>query len=144
MPILELIQDEPNSFLLDATKKPTLEQLTREEQDALFDCIASQVANDPAALTRLLNKFKAQTTRQDFNTINVQPQAGFVCKTRVVSSRNKKYPIDTIVYINICYAPTIPAPPLASESEIQKALNAEPDAYYKVPLNMGKERSEQG
>lgn len=145
MPILELVPDEPTTpFLIDATKKPTLEQLTREEHEALLDAIGSHIAQDPAALTRLVKKYLAVTTRQDFNTITVHPQPGFVCKTRVMTSKNKKYPVNTAVYINICHAPSIPAPPLSTEKEIQKALNAEPDAYYKVPLNMGKERVESG
>lgn len=142
MPILELVPDEP--LLLDATKRPTLEQLTPEEHNALIDTMTSYIAQDPVALARLVNKYQAQTTRRDFNTVNVQPQAGFVCKTSVVSGNNKAYPVGTVVYINICHAPSIPAPPLSDEKEIQRALNAEPDAYYKVPVNMGKERGERG
>ncbi|KAI9272307.1 pre-RNA processing PIH1/Nop17-domain-containing protein [Helicostylum pulchrum] len=129
MPILEELSTEPLS-----------KSLTPEEHQLLFDHIASQIANDPIAFKKL----SRAVTATDFNTIQVRPQPGFVCKTAVVSSRNKQYAIGTVVYINICYAAAIPAPSLATEQEIQKALNAGPGAEYKVPLNMGKERTDQG
>lgn len=148
MPTLELIEDEDinNPLLFNRTNnnKNDFDELTNEEQDALLDHISSQVANDSAAFQRLATMFLGQATKQDFNTVNVQPHAGFVCKTQVVSSTNKKYKKGTIVYINICYASAIPAPPIASEKEIQKALNAEADSSYKVPLSMGLERYENG
>lgn len=129
MPILEELTTEPLS-----------KSLTPEEHQILFDHIASQISKDPIAFKKL----SQAATAADFNTIQVRPQPGFVCKTTVVSSRNKQYAIGTTVYINICYAAAIPAPSLATEQEIQKALNAEPGAEYKVPLNMGKERIDQG
>lgn len=114
-------------------------KLTSEEEQVLFDSLASKIANDPEAFKRLTSK----VTSKDFNRIQVQPQAGFVCKTKVVKTRNKKYAVDTIVYINICYASAIPAPTIASEREIQKALNAEENTNYKVPVSMGEARMEQ-
>ncbi|KAI9495425.1 PIH1 family, partial [Zychaea mexicana] len=71
-------------------------------------------------------------------TVSVQPQPGFVCKTKV--ERSKKHKPGTKVYINICHADAIPAPPVANENEIQKALDAEQDATYRVPLSMGQPR----
>lgn len=144
MPIIELIEEDNNSHPLNLNTGNVKKyaDLTEEEQTALLDHIASQVANDPAAFERLATMFLEQTTKADFNTVHVQPQAGFVCKTHVVSTRNKKYPVNTVVFINICFASAIPAPPSVSESEIQKALNAEPNATYKIPLSMGIERNE--
>lgn len=139
MPILEVIEDDSSPFLINAPK-PDFEKLTKEEQTALLDHISSQVANDPETFERLASNFLQQATQQDFNTVNVQPQPGFVCKTHVVSSQSSKYKVDTIVYINICYAAAIPAPPIATEQEIQKALNAEPNSTFKVPLSMGQPR----
>ncbi|KAI8084017.1 pre-RNA processing PIH1/Nop17-domain-containing protein [Gilbertella persicaria] len=134
MPILEVTEDQ-NPFLIEKPKKD-FEQLTQEEKTALLDQLSSQA--DPEAFERLAAHFLNQATKQDFNTVNVQPQPGFVCKTRVIQS--KQYAVNTVVYINICYASAIPAPPLTDEKEIQKALNADPNSNYKVPLSMGQLR----
>jgi hypothetical protein len=145
MPILEVIEDNDtsNPFLVGPNNKtPDFDQLTQEEQTALLDHIASQVANDPKAFERLATTFLGQATKQDFNTVNIQPQAGYVCKTHAISSTSKKHKVGSIVYINICYSSSIPAPPIASEVEIQKALNAEPNVNFKVPLSMGQERND--
>lgn len=146
MPVIELLDEhsDAHSLKLNTSNDKKYDDLTEEEQTALLDHIASQVANDPAAFERLTTMFLKQTTKADFNTVHVQPQAGFVCKTHVVSTQKMKYPVNTVVFINICFASAIPAPPSASESEIQKALNAEPNATYKVPLSMGVERDEGG
>lgn len=144
MPIIELLEDNDLQSLNFNGDSRNYDDLTEEEQTALLDHISSQVANDPSAFERLATKFLEQTTKADFNTVNVQPQAGFVCKTHVVSTKNKKYPVGTMVFINICFASAIPAPPLTSESEIQKALNAEPNSTYKIPLSMGVERNDGG
>ncbi|CEP09268.1 hypothetical protein [Parasitella parasitica] len=143
MPTLEAIEDDDNGspFLIGPKKStPELEQLTKEEKNALFDQIASQVAADPSAFQRLTRIFLEQTTKQDFNTVNIQPQAGYVCKTHVVESTRQIHKLGTIVYINICYHSAIPAPPIASEAEIQKALNGAVDAVYRVPLSLGQVR----
>lgn len=144
MPILELLDDEPSTSL-DLNNKLDYSQLTEEEQHRLFDYISSQVANDREAFERLAIKFLEETTRDDFNTVNVQPQAGLVYKTHVVSTKNKKYPIDTLVYINICYANAIPAPPNISEQELLKSIEGEPgSSVYKIPLSLGEERHDKG
>ncbi|CAO3617049.1 unnamed protein product [Mucor hiemalis] len=142
MPIIELLEDNDLQSLNFNGDSRNYDNLTEEEQTALLDHISSQVANDPSAFEQLATKFLEQTTKADFNTVNVQPQAGFVCKTHVVSTKNKKYPVGTMVFINICFASAIPAPPLTSEFEIQKALNAEPNSTYKIPLSMGVERND--
>ncbi|KAK4514672.1 uncharacterized protein ATC70_002273 [Mucor velutinosus] len=137
MPTLEVIEDD------DSKKSPFLVQskgLSKEEEGALFDQIASEVAADPLAFQRLTTIFLEQTTKQDFNTVNIQPQAGYVCKTHVEQSTRQIYKVGTTVYINICYHSAIPAPPIATEAEIQKALNATEDAVYRVPLSLGQLR----
>ncbi|OBZ87638.1 PIH1 domain-containing protein 1 [Choanephora cucurbitarum] len=134
MPTLELIEDDAPSFLLNKPKKD-FDQLSKEEKKAWLDRLSSEV--NPSQLEQLA----AQVLNQD-DTVNVQPQAGYVCKTRVVECQsNSKYAKGTLVYINICYAPEIPAPPIADEKEIERALNAEPGASYQVPLSMGQPRT---
>ncbi|KAI7904147.1 pre-RNA processing PIH1/Nop17-domain-containing protein [Cokeromyces recurvatus] len=139
MAILEVIEDNesPSNPFLFNKPKPDFNKLSKEEKKVLLDHIASQViADDPKLFEQMATNFLNQTTQEDFNTVEIQPQPGYVCKTHIVSSTSK-YKVGTVVYINICYASSIPAPPIASEKEIEKALNAEPDATYKVPLSMG-------
>ncbi|KAI8393759.1 pre-RNA processing PIH1/Nop17-domain-containing protein [Radiomyces spectabilis] len=140
MPTLELIEDE-NPFLL-SKPKPQFDNLSAEEQAAFLDKVAAEVSNDPAALNRLASTFLKQATKDDFNNVTVQPIPGYVCRTSTVASNNEKHKVGTTVYINICHAAAIPEPTLATEAEIQKALNAEPDAKYRVPLSMGEPRFE--
>ncbi|KAI9483773.1 MAG: pre-RNA processing PIH1/Nop17-domain-containing protein [Benjaminiella poitrasii] len=145
MAILEVIEDNdsPSShpFLLNKSK-PDFDKLSQEEKTALLDHIASQVAHDPKLFEDMARNFLDQTTQEDFNTVEVQPQAGYVCKTQIVSSQGR-YKVGTVVYINMCYASSIPAPPIASEREIEKALNADPTATYKVPLSMGEPQNDE-
>ncbi|KAJ8661348.1 hypothetical protein O0I10_003100 [Lichtheimia ornata] len=146
MPTLEPLPDDAKSspFILnnntDANRD--FDSLTKEEQDALLDHVAAEFAQDPKAMERLAAKFLQEAKRGDFRDVNVQPQPGYVCKTKVVKCSNKKYASGTVVYINICYADAIPAPPVMPESEIEKAFNADPTATYRVPVSLGQERNE--
>ncbi|OLY79135.1 hypothetical protein AYI68_g6804 [Smittium mucronatum] len=45
------------------------------------------------------------------------------------------------VAINLCFAENIPGPPISSESEIQKALVASPDAKWQVPMYLSPPRT---
>ena len=98
--------------------------------------------NDPQ-LEELVQQFAVkmaqQTQSQDTNTI--QPLAGFVIKTRTTQAKDD-YPKDLKVFINICQSPEIPAPPLVSKEEIQKALMAEDNTTYKVPMSLTPPRSD--
>ncbi|KAI8357294.1 pre-RNA processing PIH1/Nop17-domain-containing protein [Blakeslea trispora] len=133
MPTLELIEDD-TSFLLNKPKKD-FDQLSEEEKKAWLDRLSSEVSPDQ------FEQLAAQVLSQE-DTVKVQPQAGYVCKTRVIDCRSdSKYKKGTLVYINICYASEVPAPPLADEKELQRALNAEPDATYQVPMSMGQPRT---
>ncbi|KAI9270389.1 pre-RNA processing PIH1/Nop17-domain-containing protein [Phascolomyces articulosus] len=147
MPLLEPDQpDKKSPFLFTETTRDNQSEdfhsLSKEEQDVLLDHVASEFANDPQAMERLAAKFLQEVTPNDFNTVAVQPQPGFVCKTKVEQSKTKKHKAGTKVYINICHADAIPKPPVANENEIQKALNANPAATYRVPLSMGQTRHE--
>ncbi|KAI7860451.1 pre-RNA processing PIH1/Nop17-domain-containing protein [Circinella umbellata] len=153
MPLLEIDQpDKKSPFLFTEAvttaaaatgsdnQSKDFHSLSKEEQNVLLDHVASEFANDPKAMERLAAKFLQEVTPNDFNTVPVQPQAGFVCKTKVEQSKTNKYKPGTKVYINICHAEAIPRPPVANEDEIQKALNADPKATYRVPLSMGQAR----
>lgn len=145
MPTLEPLPDEAKSpFILDdnVAANRDFDSLTKEEQDALLDHVAAEFAQDPKAMERLAAKFLQEAKRGDFRDVNVQPQPGYVCKTKIVKSSSKKYASGTVVYVNICHSDAIPAPPVMPESEIEKAFNADPTATYRVPVSLGQERVE--
>lgn len=150
MPIIEPIEDNNSPLLVTPSirqkqqqqQPDSFESLSKEDQNALLDHIAGQFANDPKAMERLASAFAQQVSKDDFDSVPVLPQAGFVIKTKITKSNNPKHKTGTPVYINVCHAPEIPAPPIASETEIQKALNADPNATYRVPLCMGQARVE--
>lgn len=144
MPIIEPIEENPLLVTPSASQKhpENFDSLSKEDQNALLDHIAGQFANYPKAMERLASAVTQQVSKDDFETIPVLPQAGFVIRTKIVKSNNPKYKTGTPVYINICHAPEIPAPPVTSEDEVQKALNADPQATYRVPLSMSQARIE--
>ncbi|KAI8144492.1 pre-RNA processing PIH1/Nop17-domain-containing protein [Fennellomyces sp. T-0311] len=139
MPLLEPVEPK-NPFLFTDNSPQDFESLSKEEKNVLLDHVAAEFANDPKAMDRLAQKFLQEVTPNDFTTVSVQPQPGFVCKTKITKSDSSKLKVGNVVYINICHADAIPVPPVANEDQIQKALNAEPDATYRVPLSMGQPR----
>jgi hypothetical protein len=70
----------------------------------------------------------------------VLPLQGFVIKTKIKES--KEYPKETKLFINLCYSPEIPQPPLVSKEEIIKAIQNDDSSKYKVPLSLSKPRSD--
>ncbi|KAI9026008.1 pre-RNA processing PIH1/Nop17-domain-containing protein [Phycomyces nitens] len=143
MPTLELLKDGQDPLDLSgslANLPQSFEKLSNEEKSALMNQLASKFANDPKAMERLASTALSSITTDDFDTVTVQPHPGFVCKTHVLNTKNPNHPIGKVVYINICHASDIPEPTLASEKDIQKALNGDPDATYRVPLSMGQAR----
>ncbi|KAJ3299652.1 PIH1 domain-containing protein 1 [Borealophlyctis nickersoniae] len=69
----------------------------------------------------------------------IEPEAGFVVKTHNVT-KVEDYPAGLKVFVNVCHSPHVPAPPLASKEEIQRALKAEDNATYRVPLSLNPPR----
>ncbi|KAI8818247.1 pre-RNA processing PIH1/Nop17-domain-containing protein [Fimicolochytrium jonesii] len=69
----------------------------------------------------------------------VMPEPGFVVKTHN-TVKVDDWGVGLKVFINICHSPNIPAPPPATKEEIVKALNAEDNAAYKVPLSLSSPR----
>ncbi|ORY97937.1 pre-RNA processing PIH1/Nop17-domain-containing protein [Syncephalastrum racemosum] len=147
MPTLELLPDEEEAqspFLVNKQQKPVTNDfyaLSKEEQGALLDHVAAEFAADPRAMERLASAFLKETRTDDFRTATIQPEPGFVIKTHIL--RSKKSKPKTRVYVNVCHAADIPPPPVMPESQIQKAMNAEPDATYRVPLSLTPPRYEQ-
>jgi hypothetical protein len=121
----------------------TPNQLGFEEQRMLQDYIASEIDQHSDDYEKLVQFFIQSTQSQvDFEEIDLQPQPGFVCKTRIVQNAQNKnsYPTGTVIYINVTYNCNLSGPPVASEEEIQKALRGEKKTDYRLPLAMGQPR----
>ncbi|KAG0830138.1 hypothetical protein G6F19_007367 [Rhizopus arrhizus] len=81
-------------------------QLGFEEQRMLQDYIASEIDQHSDDYEKLVQFFIQSTQSQvDFEEIDLQPQPGFVCKTRIVQNAQNKnsYPTGTVIYINVTY-----------------------------------------
>ncbi|KAI7872766.1 hypothetical protein BDF14DRAFT_1748459, partial [Spinellus fusiger] len=143
MAYLEFITDEtPNISLPPSGEMSALELLPSEERNMLLEYASTYFANHPRDVESYLSTLFSTISTNDFDTVMTQPRPGFVCKSSVSSSNNKTHHINKVVYVNICYSTSIPEPSLASEDEIQQAMNGDPDASYRVPMSMGQPRSE--
>ncbi|KAI9100529.1 pre-RNA processing PIH1/Nop17-domain-containing protein [Phlyctochytrium arcticum] len=110
-------EDEYNAFL--AENDAELNKLVRQ--------LADKVLEEKGGLPDSL--------KDSIPANEVIPEPGFVIKTH---NRTKvdDWPAGIKVFINVCHSPHIPAPPLASDEEIRRAINAEDNAAYKVPLSL--------
>ncbi|KAI8581482.1 hypothetical protein K450DRAFT_298546 [Umbelopsis ramanniana AG] len=144
MPKLELEGDYSDRFLFNAKAgtQPESKDLTAQDQEDLVSHWASEIENDPSKLQQLASQVvrEQKVQNNNFKTVQIQPIAGFVCKTKTTTAL-KGFPIGTKVFINICHAPEVPEPtPTATEKDIQKALRAEEGANYQVPMSLGATR----
>jgi hypothetical protein len=144
MPKLELEGDYSDRFLFNANagSQSETKDLTAQDQEALVSHWAKEIENDPSKLQQLASQVvrEQQVQNSNFKTVQIQPTAGFVCKTKTTTAL-KGFPIGTKVFINICHAPEVPEPtPTATEKDIQKALRAEEGANYQVPMSLGATR----
>ncbi|KAJ1557339.1 PIH1 domain-containing protein 1, partial [Nowakowskiella sp. JEL0078] len=75
------------------------------------------------------------------HTTEISPNPGFVIKTHTLAkSEEASVEKDMKVFINMVYSENVPAPPLASDEEIRKALEAQDAGAYKVPLSLAEKR----
>ncbi|CAG8711233.1 1804_t:CDS:2, partial [Racocetra persica] len=107
----------------DTSSKELAEKIFIEE-------FTSQIAENPQVMTTLAEQLSPPNA--EYKMVPVQPLPGFVAKT--YTTKNCKQYQNVKVLINICYSDVIPRPPAANEEEIRKAMNAEEDAMYNVPL----------
>ncbi|KAG0341307.1 PIH1 domain-containing protein 1 [Podila horticola] len=136
-------------FLLNpvATTTPTPAQ--RHDQDAADEeALLAEFHKNPEAAMRLAESYisAARAPRQAMTEIT--PVAGFVLQTTTTKDSSKVpigaktivFPKDTQVFINICSSNQLPKPSVATEAEIQKAINAEEGATYQVPFQLSPPR----
>ncbi|KAG0096054.1 PIH1 domain-containing protein 1 [Podila epicladia] len=137
-------------FLLNpvaTTTTPTAAQ--RRDQDvADEEALLAEFHKNPEAAMRLAESYisAARAPRQAMTEIT--PVAGFVLQTTTTKESSKVpigaktivFPKDTQVFVNICSSSQLPKPTLATEAEIQKAINAEEGATYQVPFQLSPPR----
>ncbi|CAG8617701.1 7477_t:CDS:10, partial [Racocetra fulgida] len=115
------------SSLLTLNKDTSSEELAEK---IFMEEFTSQIAENPQVMTALAEQLSPPNA--EYKMVPVQPLPGFVAKT--YTTKNCKQYQNMKVLINICHSDVIPRPPAASEEEIRKAMNAEEDAMYNVPL----------
>jgi len=137
------INDLPPGFLEDPEVQKLLNQISGNNPDSISSLLG--------ALTTLKSESE-QTTDIKFPTsinsnssgalgMEIEPEPGFVIKTH-----NKKtvegYSEGLKVFINICHNGKVPPPPIATDEEIRKAIEAEDNSSYKVPLSLSVPRTD--
>ncbi|KAF9303520.1 PIH1 domain-containing protein 1 [Mortierella antarctica] len=129
------------------TTTPTPAQ--RHDQDAADEeALLAEFHKNPEAAMRLAESYisAARAPRQAMTEIT--PVAGFVLQTTTTKESSKVpigtktivFPKDTQVFVNICSSSQLPKPTVATEAEIQKAINAEEGATYQVPFQLSPPR----
>jgi PIH1 N-terminal domain len=122
-------------FLMSATASAKSKLQSSNDQMS-----AEAFKNDPE-LDKMIQEFAvkmAQTgapAQADRQGHSVLPLPGYVVKTKLEEAY-EDYPAGMKVFINICHSPEIPAPPLCSKAEIQKAIKADDTTTYRVPLSL--------
>jgi hypothetical protein len=118
-----------------------IKDLLHNEQEELseetfLEELSSQLAENPKAMAALTEQYM-KTTRsdgQELESIQLLPEPGIVVKSRITSSSEKQYRVNSKFFINICYSDKVPSPPPnATETEIRKSMNGEEDSIYRVP-----------
>ncbi|CAG8537576.1 14198_t:CDS:2, partial [Dentiscutata erythropus] len=115
------------SSLLTLNKDTSSEALAEK---IFMEELTAQMAENPQAMTALAEQLSPPNA--EYKMVQVKPTPGFVAKTH--TTKNCKQYQNMKILINICHSDVIPRPPTVSEDEIRKAMNAEEDAMYNVPL----------
>jgi len=137
------INNLPPGFLEDPEVQKLLNQISGSNPDSLSSLLG--------ALTTLKSESEQKTdiklpTSSNNNSngslgMEIEPEPGFVIKTH-----NKKtvegFTEGLKIFINICHNGKVPPPPIATDEEIRKALEAEDNTKYKVPLSLSAPRTD--
>ncbi|CAI2184228.1 8575_t:CDS:2 [Funneliformis geosporum] len=105
-------------------------------EEVFFEELSTQLAENPKAMAALTEQYMkgVKSDSTDLESIQLIPEPGFVVKSRITASNNKKHKVGSKFFINVCYSNKVPRPPSgSSETEIRKAMNGEEDSKYYVP-----------
>ncbi|KAF9274019.1 hypothetical protein BGZ88_003337 [Linnemannia elongata] len=141
-----------SSFLLNTSDTPSKDtnnndnNATRDLADE--EALLEEFKKNPKAAMALAKSYitAAQGPRQAM--IEITPVPGFVVQTRTTKQSNQVpmgnktivYPVETVVFINICSSDLMPQPSKATEAEIRKAIQAEEGVTYQVPFQVSPPR----
>ncbi|KAG0038487.1 PIH1 domain-containing protein 1 [Podila clonocystis] len=121
----------------------------RQHQDAADEeALLAEFHKNPEAAMRLAESYISAASAPRQAMTEITPVAGFVLQTTTTKESSKVpigaktivFPKDTQVFVNICSSSQLPKPSVATEAEIQKAINAEEGATYQVPFQLSPPR----
>ena len=152
---------------LDSLPAELLENYSEEEVEKLLQSLAfMQGAKNPSEALSQPEDVKEPVMTE------IHPLPGFVVKTGIFRHVQQDdfpdqtgelpltgFPVGTKVFLNLCHSPAVPAPPPASDEDIQKTIRAilhqEPTSHsseqdvatqevpsYRIPLSLGKPRKD--
>ncbi|KAL6631951.1 PIH1-domain-containing protein [Neocallimastix sp. 'constans'] len=137
------INDLPPGFLEDPEVQKLLNQLSGNNPDSIGSLLGALTTLRAESDKKTDIKLPTSTNTNSNGSLGmeVQPEPGFVIKTH-----NKKnvegFTEGLKIFINICHSGKVPAPPLATDEEIRKAIEADDNATYKVPLSLSVPRTD--
>ncbi|KAI9203803.1 pre-RNA processing PIH1/Nop17-domain-containing protein [Polychytrium aggregatum] len=130
--------------LLASATQPSRSQPTDEMADPSFQDFLRTMSENPELAAKVLSGLPADPLAQPDEhpkAFEVVPEPGFVVKT-LNQTEVGDWAAGLKVFINLCHSEQIPPPPLASDEEIRRALNAEDNTAFRVPLSLSGPKAE--
>ncbi|KAG4094815.1 PIH1-domain-containing protein [Neocallimastix lanati (nom. inval.)] len=137
------INDLPPGFLEDPEVQKLLGQFSGNNPDSISSLLGalSTLKSESEGKTDIKLPTSTNTNLNGSLGMEIEPEPGFVVKTH-----NKKaiegFTEGLKVFINICHNGKVPPPPIATDEEIRKAVEAEDNTVYKVPLSLSTPRTD--
>ncbi|KAJ3139701.1 PIH1 domain-containing protein 1 [Physocladia obscura] len=144
-----LLTDENDAAELEAllaqlAKNPEaaamLNQLLREEAagdsaNLPFPNHADATADTLGRLNLNINNTAPSSSLSANDMMSIKPRPGIVIKTHLTKPK-QDYPLNMKVFINLCHSPDIPPPPTMDYEEVSRAMLAQDNVSFKVPLSL--------
>lgn len=127
----------PPGFFEDPEVQKLLGQMSSDNPDSFSSLLGSLAVMNASKEPSI----KMSTEKEKTPFMEVQPEPGFVIKT-ISKKEIEGYPAGLKVFINVCHNGKVPPPPLATNEEIRKAIEAEDNSTYKVPLSLSSPRTD--
>lgn len=119
-----------------------VDEQAQQNEAALYAALLQQLAS-----SNLDDQQKLMSALPD--STEIRPLPGFVIKTLTgpplsddSTTEPSKFPADCKIFINICHSPHLPSPPMATDEEIQQALEEQDNSRYRVPLSLSPPRED--
>eukprot|EP00833_Pecoramyces_ruminatium_P009923 jgi/Orpsp1_1/1183955/evm.model.c7180000087376.1 len=137
------INDLPPGFLEDPEVQKLLNQISGNNPDSISSLLGALTTLKSESEQKTDIKLPTSTNNNSNGSLGmeIEPEPGFVIKTH-----NKKtvegFTEGLKIFINICHNGKVPPPPIATDEEIRKAIEAEDNTKYKVPLSLSTPRTD--